>query len=110
MAENDLVERHLDNWAEWQRTSSTNLGYPKRAMVASGCGQSVSGIFEELCCAADKHAAEVMDTLINDLALDQRSAIFHHWLGCVIRVRNQQKSLEDAYDVLIVKINGRGLV
>lgn len=107
---NELVTRHLDNWASWQRSSSTNLGYPKRAMVAIGGGQSVSGVFEELCSTADMHAAEVMDALVNDLAHDQRSAIHHHWLGAVIRVRNQAKSLDDAYGVLAVKMSARGLV
>lgn len=105
-----LVERHLENWSNWHRHSSNNLGYPKRAMVACGGGQSVSNVFEEMCEDADRYAAEIMDALVNDLAIDQKSAIFHHWLGCVIRVRNQEKSLADAYGVLIVKIGARGLV
>lgn len=109
MCENELVERHLDNWASWHRSSTTNLGYPKRAMVASGGGQSVSGIFEELCSDADRHAAEVMETLVNDLSHDQRGAIYHHWLGCVIRVRDQVQSLASAYDVLESKMSRRGL-
>ncbi|CAB4187571.1 hypothetical protein UFOVP1155_39 [uncultured Caudovirales phage] len=104
------VERQLGNWADWHKADrSLNLGYPKRAMVASGGGQSVEGVFEDHCNKADRYAAEIMETLVHDLALNQRGAIYHHWLGCVIRVRDQEKSLFDGYDVLIVKIAERGL-
>lgn len=106
----ELVERHLENWADWHKHSSTNLGYPRRAMVACGGGQSVSNVFEEMCEDADRCAAEIMEALINDLATDQKSAIYHHWLGCVIRVRDQIKSLQSAYDELLIKMRVRGLV
>lgn len=106
----EIVEHHLENWANWHRKSSNKLGYPTKALVASCGGQSISGVFEELCNEADRHSAEVMETLVNDLAQDQKSAIYHHWLGCVIRVRNQSKSLQDAYDTLSVKIIRKGLI
>lgn len=110
MEAESIVERHLENWSEWHRRSSNNLGYPKRAIVACGGGQSVSGVFEEMCEDADRRAAEIMEVLVNDLSIDQKSAIHHHWLGCVIRVRNQEKSLSDAYTVLEIKISARGLI
>ena len=107
--DHDLVARHLDNWARWHRKPSKKLGYPTKAMVALGGGQSVSGVFDEMCEDADNHAAEIIDTIVNDLKLDQKSAVYHKWLGCVIRVRDQAKSLADAYDAIDVQINMRGL-
>ena len=105
----NLVERHLENWAKWHRQSSNKLGYPTKAMVALGGGQSVEGVFDEMCADVDKCAAEVIEAIVIGLAKDQQSAIYHHWLGCVIRVRDQAKSLSDAYGVMAVKINIRGL-
>lgn len=107
--DNNLVERHLDNWASWHRNSSVNLGYPKRAMLAVGGGQSVEGVFEEMCSDVDRFAAEIMEALVNDLPTNQSSSIYHHWLGCSIKVRNQEQSLSDAYDTLSEKISKRGL-
>lgn len=107
---NDIVEHHLANWADWHKHSSNGLGYPTKAAVAMGGGQSVSGVFEELCEDADRCSSEIVEALVNDLAQDQKNAIYHRWLGCVIRVRDQVKSLADAYDVLAVKISSRGLI
>ena len=105
----ETVERHLANWADWQRNSSTNLGYPKRAAVAMGGGQSIEGVFQEICDSIDAHSAEVMEALVSDLPINFRSAIYHHWLGCIIRVRYQEKSLSDAYIELANKMSKRGL-
>ena len=67
------VERQLGNWADWHKADrSLNLGYPKRAMVASGGGQSVEGVFEDHCNKADRYAAEIMETLVHDLALSTK--------------------------------------
>lgn len=105
----DHVEHQLANWADWHRNSSTNLGYPTKAMVALGGGQSVEGVFEYFCECADRHAAEVMETLVNDLLITERTAVYHHWLGCKIKPDNQEQALEDAYCRLAVKMGGRGL-
>lgn len=109
MVGNELVTRHLANWADWQRNSSTNLGYPKRALVAMGGGQSVEGVFEECCLEADRAAAEIMDTLVHDLQLNHRSAIYRRWLGCTIIIRNAEQTLSEAYSILSTKISRRGL-
>lgn len=110
IAEFELVERHLDNWAAWQRAGSiSSLGYPRRAMVALGGGQSVEGVFEDMCSDCDRYAAEIMEALVHDLALHHRGVIYHRWLGCVIRVRNAEQALMDAYEILGRKITERGL-
>src|SRR3989304_7394129 len=92
------VERHLENWSIWQRSGSiSRLGYPTKSIGISNGGQSVSGVFEEMCAECDRYAANIVDALVHDLPLDQRGAIYHQWLGCVIVVREQEKSLESAY-------------
>lgn len=105
----EIVERQLSNWADWHRNSSTNLGYPKRAMVAVGGGQSVEGVFQEICDAIDAHSAEVMEALVIGLPIDQRSAVYCRWLGCVNRGGNQETLLDAVYVSLAAGIVKRGL-
>mgnify|MGYP001580350817 CR=1 FL=1 len=111
MSTKDKIERHLANWADWHRKSSDiRLGYPSRAMVATGGGQSVEGVFEEMCEQCDRHAAEVMEALINGLADNQRIAIHYHWLGCKLRLQDHVDILAAAYTILTEKMRRRGLL
>lgn len=107
----EQVEYNLDNWAQWHKSASQpNLGYPKKSMGIKGGGQSIEGVFEELCDRLDHYTAEVTEAIVNDLTISQRGAIWRRWLGCSIFVRNPEQTLQDAYDVLVRRMAERGLI
>jgi len=95
-----ILERLLSNWAEYMKTGGVKLGYPSKSLGISSGGQSVVNAFEHECEVQDENAARIMDTLVHDLPSNQRGVIYHHWLGCIIRVRNGEEVLLEAYVTL----------
>jgi hypothetical protein len=108
--DNTIVEHYLENWVKWQKAGdSSRLGYPKRSNGIVSGGQSTHGVFEEICDDLDRAAAEIIDTLVHDMELHHRGAIYHVWLGCNIIVRNEAEVLSEAYLILNTGIERRGL-
>lgn len=104
------VSRALDNWSRWMRHNPIQLGYPSKSLAILSGGQSVSGVFEEICDDLDNQSAEVMDALVHDLPLNQRGAIYRRWLHCTIIVRNHEQCLLNAYVALHEGMKNRGIL
>lgn len=83
------------------------LGYPSRSPLFSSSGARE---VDDFCAQADSHCARVMDALIGDLKLHQKSAIYVQWLALPIRIRNFNEVLEESYQILNRGIRQRGLI
>lgn len=66
---------HLHNWGVWRRGSHLTIGFDARSAGLSTGGSSGEDAFEHLCEAADNVAAEICDSIIEDLKLVHRMAI-----------------------------------
>lgn len=101
----DAVVRILDEWAHWQKGYRMRLGYsPKSAGFQSGGSVAdndpdYSGVDQ---------AREIVDTCVDELPPDQRSAIHHHYLCAVYRMRNYEQSLLNAHEALLVLFVRKG--
>lgn len=92
------------------RHSAERLGYPRRSSIISTGGISGTDAFEHLCQEADIYAAVVMDGLINDLPVKERSAINHYHLGVIYKFDSLEKYFDSAIEILARKMPGKGLV
>ncbi len=102
------VNRALDNWARVSRMGNANLGYPKKAIMLAGGGGYKTA--DDFCADNDRHAAEVMDTLIHDLISPHRQAVYNRWLDCKYPLMEYEYLLMQAYDILRAGMRKRGLI
>ena len=96
----DRVVRILQDWADWNYWCKTmHLEYPsKSAVFVSGGSVGEDGEIDYSC--ADVARNEVVDTCIDALRPDQRSAIHHRYLCAVYRMRDYEQSLLNAHEAL----------
>ena len=93
------VVRILDEWAAWQNGYRMRLGYsPKSAGFQSGGSAHESS--ESDYAAIDQARYEIVDTCVDELPPDQRSAIHHRYLSAVYRMRDYAGSLLNAHETL----------
>ena len=95
----DAVVGILVEWADWQHGYRMRLGYsPKSAGFQSG-GVVGSGSEPDYS-SVDQARFEIVDTCVDELPPDQRSAIHHRYLCAVYRLRNYELSLLNAHEEL----------
>lgn len=104
-----IVEAALDNWARCNRSGGIRLGYPTKSIGLHCGGASTVDTFDNTCDDLDLAAGDAMDTIIGDLSMPERSAIYHRWLGCR-KMAEYENSLSDAYDKILLQINKKGLI
>lgn len=102
----DAVVRILLDWADWQRGYRMRLGYaPKSAGFQSGGSVADS---DPDYSAVDQARYEIVDTCVDELPPDQRSAIHHRYLCAVYRMRDYDQSLLNAHEALQVAFVRKG--
>lgn len=95
----DAVVGILAEWAHWQHGYRIRLGYsPKSAGFQSGGSAHESS--ESDYSAIDQARFEIVDTCVDELPPDQRSAIHHCYLSAVYRMRDYAGSLAKALETL----------
>lgn len=99
----------LDTWAEWCRRPDLGLGYPS---AASGIRWRPGDDFDAMIESLDERLALAVDAAIDDLPLQERTAVRSVVLdGC--RVWRFREPVEVIYaracDMLIVGLNRRGI-
>ena len=95
----DMVIRILQDWADWNRRYVPRIGYsPKSAGFQTG-GAVSDG--EPDYSSVDQARYEIVDTCVDELPPDQRSAIHHRYLCAVYRMRNYADSLARAHYALL---------
>ncbi len=107
----DRLAFHLENWRDWMR--SMGMKELRLPSGAAGCvGGGYSNSFDEMCQAADRNAAEIMDAMIESLVPVQQAAIHHRYLRAVFRFPrgNYEQQLDAAFTKLRAGMSGRGLV
>jgi len=70
---------HLQNWANWQRTTGLELG------VVMSDGVRGASDFDGMCRDMDRSNARTTDAVISDLPAGQKAAIYHRHLRAVFR-------------------------
>ena len=105
----DAVVRILQEWADWQHGYRMRLGYsPKSAGFQSG---GVVGSGSEPDYSSVDHARfEIVDTCVDELPPDQRSAIHHRYLCAVYRMRDYALSLTAAHESLLRAFVRKGVM
>lgn len=98
----------LLDWAEWQQSYRIRLGYPQKSVGLSS-GGSVSDTSGDDYSAVDDARCEIVDKCIDDLPSPaHRAAIHHRYLSAVFRMRDYERSLEEAHDRLLVAFRVKG--
>ena len=104
----DMVIRILQDWADWNRRYAPRLGYsPKAAGFQTG---GVVDDGEADCSAVDQARFEIVDTCVDELQPDQRSAIHHRYLCAVYRMRDYALSLTAAHESLLRTFVRKGVM
>lgn len=72
------LEDILKDWSYWMRSHSHKLGYPSKSfgLVSSG-----NNSFEDMIENSDSTNVDIIDTAIDDLAKDEKAAIYYRYLG-----------------------------
>lgn len=84
MTDEDVLTDILQNWARWQRTPDLAIGWPKRShpFQPAGDAAEVGPIPQSDAYAdVDEREAKIVDTVIHDLPLLERTALFNVVLG-----------------------------
>ena len=106
----DRLEWHLENWSDWMKRDTMQLGYPAKSIMIMGGGAIGADDFEILCDNADSHAASMIDAIIDSISMPQRTAINHQWLKVAHHYPTQALDLDEAYTAIIKIADRRGLI
>ncbi len=89
----------LDDWVRWCKVDDHKLGYPDKVSYLSTGGYS-SGVFDDMCRAADITNVKTLDAIIHSLPKEQRQAIYARYLNEKQPIFYEVK-LNDAMDNLL---------
>jgi len=101
------LERHLVTWARWMRSGEWVAGHSHSSAVISSGGASEH--FDDMLEATERRIAKVTDSVIADLANDQRAAIHHAYLHAVYRLKNYMETLEAGRQAVALGLRRRGV-
>lgn len=77
--ETKRIESHLYDWAIWHQADRGDArGYPGRAM---GITYKPTTDFDEMVREVDVRVARIVETCVDELALWEKQALFHKYLG-----------------------------
>lgn len=104
------VVEYLRDWAEWQRGSRIDVGYPHHSSGFGRGGEVVSRESSDHDQADAEHErCRILDRLIDDLPVPaQRAAIHRCYLSAVYRLRDYEQFLADAHDSLARAMRAKG--
>jgi hypothetical protein len=74
----------LDNWRRYQRAPDLRIGWPKRSSPFQGAGDAAETgpvTQSDYYADVDEREARIVDTVIHDLPLLERTALFNVVLG-----------------------------
>lgn len=86
-------DHYLNFWGRWRRTYYGENGYRSSTPGLECGGISSDDSFEIMCDEEDHRAAEITDTIIDDMALNHRIAIQHVYEAAVWNFRRM--AIED---------------
>jgi hypothetical protein len=97
----------LQTWADWLRQPAVHLGYPT---TAAGIRWRSADDWEDLVDHLDETMARAVDTAVDDLPLNERTAVYAVVIGPMVRLR---EPVQDVYDrargLLKVRLRARGI-
>lgn len=109
------VRYYLQLWQEWQLNDSTEigrLGYPSKCLMLVSNG---AASFEDMADSAESRAAQIVDTIIEDMEARFRLAIHHFHLAAVWGTKraNGKAEMMNAYGEALIQLetglNRKGL-
>jgi hypothetical protein len=106
--EQSRIDYNLATWKEWMQADNNKLGYPAKSLIVVGSGSWDTEAEEH---SIDIRVAMAMDAIINDLTLAQRGAIWHIWLGSVIRFprNNLDELYKQARSAIVMGMDKKGI-
>lgn len=115
MTEEDALTDILANWARWSRAPDLRIGWPKRSSPFQPAGDAAESgpvTQSDYYADVDEREARIVDTVIHDLPLLERTAIFNVVLGT--RRDTQGQPLQLLYlrarAMLRVRLAAKGIV
>jgi hypothetical protein len=97
----------LQTWADWLREPAVHLGYPT---TAAGIRWRSADDWEDLVDHLDETMARAVDTAVDDLPLNERTAVYATVIGPMVRLR---EPVQDVYDrargLLKIRLRARGI-
>ena len=115
MTEDDRLSDVLDNWKRYNRAPDINIGWPRRSFPFQPAGDAaeVGDIPQSDAYAdVDEREARIVDTVIHDLPLLERCALFNVVMGTRRDIGNQPLQLLylRARAMLRVRLAAKGIV
>ena len=72
----DRLEALLDDWTQWMKTDSHELGFPKKSILLSSGGESSNDVFEHMIEESDNRNVRIVDACIDSLPDAQKRAVY----------------------------------
>jgi hypothetical protein len=97
----------LQTWADWLREPAVHLGYPT---TAAGIRWRSADDWEDLVDHLDETMSRAVDTAVDDLPLNERTAVYAVVIGPMVRLREPvQDVYERASGLLKIRLRARGI-
>jgi hypothetical protein len=93
------VEYYLDMWRDYMKTNNSKLGYKSKS---SGFHTGGVHSFDDIADEVDSHSVRVVEQVIDDLPIAQKSAVNIFWLG--ISTNMDIDELMKLYDSALVML------
>lgn len=104
------ADRLLTNWGRWRRIPEGPDTFKSSPVFISG-GISSEDAFDHLCEAADHHAAEIADAIIDGMEIVHKVVLQHVYEAAVWNLRRMaiEDQLLQASGVFLVEARKRGI-
>jgi hypothetical protein len=102
------VEYYLDSWRDWMQTDNHRLGYKSKS---TGFNSGGVHSFEDMADEIDNEAAKIVDQVINDLPIQEKTALHIFYLGIStnIDLDELERLLDSAIGILSIKLPKKNL-
>jgi hypothetical protein len=77
----DRLQALLDDWTQWMKTDSHELGFPKKSILLSSGGESSHDVFEQMIEVADSENVRILDACVDSLPDTQKRAVYAQHLN-----------------------------
>ena len=102
------VEYYLDLWRDYMQTDNNRLGFKSKS---TGFNSGGVHSFEDMADEVDNEAARIVDKVIDDLPVQEKTVLHIFYLGINtnIDLNELERLLDSALDMLSIKLPKKNL-